>query len=80
MPFQVSPDDAAPARICLQQVTETQFRVLEPFVFVLAKDRPAVDGDDPYYIVPIQSGDPSVPGQTSDLASVPRALWGLVAS
>jgi hypothetical protein len=69
MPF-TNPAGDGPARIVLEQVDDTQFRVLEPFKYV--------DPDDNEY--PVPASDPSDPDDVTDLASVPWILRWLVAS
>jgi hypothetical protein len=69
VPFS-NPEGDAPARVVLEQVDDTQFRVLEPFKYV--------DPAGNEYDVP--ASDPADPNDVTDLASVPWILRWLVAS
>jgi hypothetical protein len=59
-----------PARVVLEQVDDTQFRILEPFKYI------SPSGNE--YVVP--ASDPDNPDDVTDLASVPWMLRWLVAS
>jgi hypothetical protein len=69
VPFS-NPAGDGPARVVLEQVDDTQFRVLAPFKYIDPSGRE--------YAVP--ASDPSDPNDVTDLASVPWMLRWLVAS
>jgi hypothetical protein len=59
-----------PARVVLEQVDDTQFRILLPFMYVDRAGRK----------FPVPASDPNDPKDVTDLASVPWMLRWLVAS
>ena len=69
VPFTNAAGDG-PARVVLEQVDDTQFRVLEAFKYI---DRAGKEWDVP-------ASDPADPHDVTDLASVPLVLRWLVAS
>jgi hypothetical protein len=69
VPFSNAAGDG-PARVVLEQVDDTQFRILVPFKYIDPTGRE--------YDVP--ASDPNDPNDVTDLASVPLALRWLVAS
>ena len=69
MPFS-NPAGDGPARVVLEQIDDTQFRVLEPFKYLTPSGQE--------YDVPIS--DLNDPNDVTDLASVPWILRWLVAS